>query len=94
MDTKRSPQTPDYKVINALMGAVKHPGSREVFGNLRKEGMLVMALEVLQIESGGYEQRRTKERYRGDKHACVQVWRWAEAQRRSLSKCEGCGAGR
>lgn len=67
MDTKRSPQTPDYKVINALMGAVKHPGSREVFGNLRKEGMLAMALEVLQIESGGYEQRRTKERHRGDR---------------------------
>lgn len=47
MDTKRSPQTPDYKVINALMGAVKHPLGAEVFGNLRKEGMLVMALEVL-----------------------------------------------
>ena len=38
-------QTPDYKVINALMGAVKHPGSREVFGNLMKEGMLAMVLE-------------------------------------------------
>lgn len=36
------------------------------------------------------EQRRTKERHLGDKHACVQVWR-AEAQRRHLASVKGAG---